>query len=264
MIYTVGEKLNSSVPSTGEAMLARDFDKLAALALAQAEAGADCLDINTALCGEAETEMLCRLADLAAEKTSCDIMLDSPSPAAIIAALPRVRVRRVIINSVTADERLEELIPAAVEYGAGVVGLPIRSGAIPSTAEGRLENALAIRARLNEAGIPDDRIYIDALAESVAMGGEAGMTLLETVRLLRRELPGIHIICGLSNISFGLPKRARLNAAAATLLAEAGADSFICDAASPSLKTAIAACEAFTGRDEYCMNYITRIRSEQL
>ena len=263
MIYLVGEKLNSSVPSTGEAMLARDFDKLAALALAQAEAGADCLDLNTALCGADEIDMLCRLADLAVEKTDCDVMLDSPSPAAIIAALPHVRGRHAIINSVTADERLEELIPAAVEYGAGVVGLPIRSGAIPTTAEGRLENALAIRERLNAAGVPDERIYIDALAESVATGGEAGKPLLETVRLLRRELPGVHVICGLSNVSFGLPKRARLNAAAATLLAEAGADSFICDAASPSLKTAIAACEAFTGADEYCMNYITQIRSEQ-
>ena len=263
MIYLVGEKLNSSVPSTGEAMLARDFDRLAALALAQAEAGADCLDINTALCGADETEMLCRVANLAVEKTDCDIMLDSPSPAAIITALPHVSGRHAIINSVTADERLEELIPAAVEYGAGVVGLPIRSGAIPSTAEGRLENAFAIRERLNAAGIPDERIYIDALAESVATSGEAGKLLLETVRLLRRELPGVHIICGLSNVSFGLPKRARLNAAAATLLAEAGADSFICDAASPSLKAAITACEAFTGADEYCMNYITQIRSEQ-
>ncbi|MBR4439241.1 MAG: dihydropteroate synthase [Clostridia bacterium] len=262
MIYTVGEKLNSSVPSTGEAMLARDFDKLAALALAQAEAGASCLDINTALCGEAEVEMLCRLACDAAEKTECDIMLDSPSPDAIIAALPHTKDRYTIINSVTADERLEELIPAAVEYSAGVVGLPIRSGTIPHTPEGRLENALAIRARLNEAGIPDSRIYIDALAESVAMGGNEGKTLLETVRLLRRELPDIHIICGLSNVSFGLPKRAKLNAAAATLLIEAGADCFICDAASPSLKSAIAACEAFTGKDEYCMDYITYVRSE--
>ena len=262
MIYYVGEKLNSSVPSTGEAMLARDFDRLAALAVSQAEAGANCLDINTALCGADEIDMLCRVADIAVEKTECAIMLDSPSPAAIIAALPHTKGRYTIINSVTADERLEELIPAAVEYGAGVVGLPIRSGAIPTTPEGRLENALAIRERLNAAGIPDERIYIDALAESVATGGEAGKTLLETVRLLRRELPGVRIICGLPNVSFGLPKRARLNAAAATLLIEAGADSFICDAASPSLKSAVTACEAFTGKDEYCMEYITYIRSE--
>ena len=262
MIYYVGEKLNSSEPSTGEAMLARDFDKLAALSVAQAEAGANCLDINTALCGGDEVEMLCRVADIAVEKTGCAIMLDSPSPDAIIAALPHTQGRFTILNSVTADERLEDLIPAAVEYGTGVVALPIRSGVIPATPHGRLENALAIRARLNAAGIPDGRIYVDALAESVAMGGNAGTALLETVRLLRRELPDVHIICGLSNVSFGLPKRARLNAAAATLLVEAGADSFICDAASPSLKTAVTACEAFTGRDEYCMDYITFIRSE--
>lgn len=263
MIYYVGEKLNSSVPSTGEAMLARDFDKLASLALSQAQAGANCLDINTALCGANEIEMLCRVADLAVEKTNCDVMLDSPDPAAIIAALPHVRGRYAIINSVTADERLEELIPAAVEYGAGVVALPIRSGAIPATAEGRLENALATRERLNAAGVPDGRIYIDALAESIATGGEAGKTLLETVRLIRRKLPEVHVICGLSNVSFGLPKRARLNSAAAVLLAEAGADCFICDAASPSLKSAVTACEAFTGKDEYCMEYITYIRSEE-
>ena len=263
MIYIVGEKLNSSVPSTGEAMLGKNTEKLRELIHAQTNAGASCLDINTALCGADEIEMLSALAKLAAAETNCDIMLDSPSPDAIIAALPSKAGRYTIINSVTADERLEELIPAAVEYGTGVVGLPIRSGIIPETPEGRLENALAIHSRLAKAGIPDGRIYIDILAESVAMNPEAGATALATARLIHEKLPRIHLICGLSNTSFGLPKRSNVNAAAAVLLAEAGVDCFIADALSPSLKTALAAAEAYTGKDEYCIEYINHIRSSE-
>lgn len=261
MIYIVGEKLNSSVPSTGKAMLEGDLASLTELIRTQAENGADCIDLNAALCGEGEAEMLCTLVDAVKAETDCHIMLDSPSPAAIITALPHTAGRYTLLNSVTVDERMEELLPYAKEYSTGVIGLPIRSGHIPSTPEERLSNASAICERLSASGIPDERIYIDALAEAVATDPDSGARLLEAVRLIRKELPSIHIICGLSNVSFGLPKRSNINSVAAPLLAEAGMDAFIADAASPSLKMALAAYRAFSGKDEYCMDYISHIRS---
>ena len=261
MTYIIGEKLNSSIPSTGKAMLEGDMQFLSELIHSQSDAKADCLDINAALCGDGEAETLCRLVDAVKNETRCDIMLDSPSPQAIIAALPHTEGRYTILNSVTADERLEELIPYAKEFSTGVVGLPIRSGVIPTTAEERLSNAAVICERLTKAGITDKDIYIDALAEAVATEPEAGKRLLESVRLIRREFPSIHLICGLSNTSFGLPMREGINSAAAILLSDAGMDCFIADAASPSLKMTLASYEAFSGKDEYCIEYITHIRS---
>ena len=261
MTYIVGEKLNSSIPSTGKAMLDGNMEFLTELARSQAENGADCIDINTALCGSGENDMLCKLTDIVKSQTECHIMLDSPSPEAIIAALPHTEGRYTILNSVTVDERIDELIPYAKEFSAGIVGLPIRAGHIPSSPEERLANASAICEKLTASGVSENNIYIDALAEAVATEPDAGKRLLETVKLIKKELPSVHLICGLSNVSFGLPKRGSINSVAATLLTDAGMDTFIADAASPSLKMALAAYGAFSGNDEYCIDYITHIRS---
>lgn len=260
-MYIIGEKLNSSVPSTLEALRKEDFAVLDSFIESQAAAGADCIDINTALCAEKESEYLKTLAEHVIGKTSCHIMLDSPRPAVIAGVLPSLGNRYVIINSVTADERLDELVPLAVKYNTGIVCMPIKSGAVPASPQERFENAEYIYNILNSAGIPDGRIYIDALAESVATNPDAGKTLLDTVKLIHGKLPDVHIVCGLSNVSFGLPKRAKINAAAVTMLISAGMDCAIADALSPSLKEAVISAEAFAGKDEYCIEYISHLRN---
>lgn len=259
MIQIIGEKLNSSIPSTLAMMQAADMNALLALVRNQKDAGAMYLDINTALCGENGVELMRRLVSICRDE-QIGVMLDSPDPAVIAQVLPETAGMDVIVNSVTCDERMEELLPLIAEAGCGVVLLPILGGRIPQTAEARVENALAGVKRLTEGGVTPDHIYIDALVESIATTPGAGRVTVDTVKLLREALPDCHIVCGLSNVSFGLPARASLNATALAMMVANGLDAAICDPLSPAIAGALYASYAILGEDDYCIEYIGYIR----
>lgn len=262
MIQIIGEKLNSSIPRTLALMQAGDYAALAALITAQKAAGAAYMDINTALCGETALEIMRRLIDICREER-VGVMLDSPDPSAVAAVLPDTQGLNVIVNSVTCDARMDELLPLIAETGCGVVLLPIRGGKIPHTAEQRVENAAAAVEKMLACGVAAHSIYVDALVESIATTPNAGAVTAETIRLLHGTLPDCHILCGLSNVSFGLPSRAAVNAAAVAAFAASGLDTAICDPLSPAVRTAIYAAAALLGEDDYCLDFIEYIRSTE-
>lgn len=257
----IGEKLNSSIPSALDAMNAGE-EAVAAIIDLQNAAGADYIDINTALMGERELEIMKMSARLVIERTSLGIMLDSPSAGVLAGAAEVCGGRKLILNSVTSDERIDEVAPLAAETGCGVVVLPIDSSdGIPPTADGRL--ALAERAieKLTGAGVSEENIYIDAICETLATGDGNARCALDTIRLIK-EKTGAKTVCGLSNVSFGLPKRAFINASFMSMAAFCGLDAAIADPCSKELRKAMRAAEAVAGRDEYCMEYIGFIRDE--
>lgn len=251
-----GEKFNSSIPSTYEMMKDWDEEKLIALAKAQEEAGADYLDLNTAMFGEEEKALLCRLTDLVQQHTKCGIMLDSPSPDAVCAALEHVQDRPVIINSITLCERIQELLPVVCKSGAGVVCLPIDEDGMPEDAACRLQNIDKFAAVLQENGIALSRVYMDVIIETLSVKNDAARIACDTIAAARQKYPEMHFTCGLSNISFGLPKRLNINAAFLTCAVFAGLDSAIMDITSPAMKKALLSAEAVAGQDEFCMNYM--------
>lgn len=259
MIQIIGEKLNSSIPSTLAMMQAADTDALTALVHSQKEAGAMYLDINTALCGESGVDLMRRLIDICRAE-QIGVMLDSPDPSVIAQVLPETSGMDVIVNSVTCDERMPELLPLIAETGCGVVLLPIMGGRIPQSAEARVKNAVAGVRQLTDGGVAPDRIYIDALVESIATTPGAGRVTVDTVRLLHETLPDCHILCGLSNVSFGLPARASLNATALAMMVANGLDAAICDPLSPAIAGTLYASAAILGEDDYCIDYIGYIR----
>lgn len=134
--------------------------------------------------------------------------------------------------------------------------LPIVGREIPAQPEGRLKNADLLIEKLTAAGIAADNIYVDVLAEALATEEKAAATTLKTIRLIKEKYPEIQTICGLSNISFGLPKRANLNAAFLAMALVSGLDAAILDCSSPRIQDMLYTAEALLGRDEYCMEYI--------
>lgn len=258
----IGEKLNSSVPKTLEALNSHDEKYLTEMIKKQAECGAEYLDINTALTREKETENMKWVIGLALENSDCGIMIDSPEPDVIVSCLPALGERRAIVNSITLDDRYDALIEAVREARAGVVCLPIRGRAIPESAAERAENAKELITKLRGMGIEDGKIYIDILAEAVATNENAAVTALETLRLVREQFPKVHTICGLSNISFGLPVRAQLNAAFLTMAMQNGLDSAIADSTSEKVMDAVYIAQALLGQDEYCIEFINYIREK--
>lgn len=259
----VGEKLNSSIPKTLEALKTADEAYLISLIRAQEAAGAHFLDVNTAICGDAELSKMLWLIGLIKEHSACGVMLDSPSPKVISEAVLTLSERPVIINSVTLVDRIDELLPVIRETGAGVVALPIDGDGIPAGVDKRVENAGKLIEKITGYGIDPDKLFIDVLVETIAVGSQNALCTLGTTLRLKSKYPQVNTICGLSNVSFGLPKRVNLNATFLCSAVMSGMDAAIFDITSPLMRDALFSAKAIAGRDEYCLDYINHIRGEQ-
>lgn len=258
----VGEKLNSSIPKIYEIMKEKNTEAIKQIAINQQKAGANFLDINTAIFRENEYDMFKYILEVVLENTECGIMLDSPSTSVIEKAIKLVPNREIIINSITLQDRINELLPIVKSYHTGVVCLPIDKGGIPKTAEKRVENSLKLIELLQNEGIEKKNIYIDVLAETLAVDNEAAKTTIKAISALRKAEAEVHIICGVSNVSFGLPKRTSINVAFLTSAIFAGLDSGILDVTNEHIQSTIYTAELVAGMDEYCMKYLGYIRSK--
>ncbi|MEA4854384.1 MAG: dihydropteroate synthase [Christensenella sp.] len=260
-MIVIGEKLNSSIPSTLEGLNTKNEEFVTDLAARQAAAGAQYLDINTGMC-ENEQEMLVWTAKLAMDAApDCRLMPDSTNPAALRFLFEKLAPKNAIINSVTLEEdRLNGVLPIVKEYKTGIVAMPLDADGIPKTAQRRVENARRLIEILRENGVCDTDIYVDIVVEAAATGWDAPKEALLATRLLREEFPAVHLLAGLSNISFGLPKRGVINQAFLACALTEGLDAAIMDITNPAMKLQLFAVEMILGKDEYCMNYLQAFR----
>src|SRR4030042_6482553 len=123
---------------------------------------------------------------------------------------------------------------------------------IPPDAAGRITVARELIGNLVAAGIKLDNIYADPLVFPIANGGEFGIAVLDTIRTIKAEFPGIHASAGVSNVSHGMPARKFLNQAFTVMCMAAGLDAAIIDPMDRQLMALIYASEALLGRDEVC------------
>lgn len=257
----IGEKLNSSIPSTLKGLNEKSGTFVTDLARRQADTGARYLDLNTGMC-ENESEMLVWAAGLAlAAAPECALMADSTDPHALRHLFESMALPGAVINSVTLEEeRLAGVLPLVREFRTGIVGMPVDENGIPKTAEQRVENARKLIAILRENGSLDEEIYIDIVVEAAATGWDAPAKALEAAEILRGEFPGVHLLVGLSNVSFGLPKRGVINQAFLTCAMARGVDAAIMDSTNPATALHLKATEMLLGRDEYCAGYLEAYR----
>ncbi len=257
----IGEKINpTGRKKMAAALQAGDFDYIRELALSQAAAGADVLDVNVGVPGLDDVALMGQVVHLLNECVDAPLCLDSPNPKALEAGL-QAAPRKPLVNSVTGEkERLEQVLPLVKDRGAAVIGLIMDDGGIPATPESRLAVAEKILERAVQLGIPAGDVVIDPLVMSVGADSQAGIVTLETIRLIREKL-GANINLGASNVSHGLPDRPVINMAFLALAIGAGATCAITD---PVKMTAIIrASDLLLGRDEYAMRYIKAFRQAQ-
>jgi cobalamin-dependent methionine synthase I len=251
----IGEKLNSSIKKTYKAMENSDAEFISETAAAQYDTGADYIDLNAALFLEKEAEKLKWLIKTAARPEG-KVVLDSPNADAIAEVLREIPLQDVILNSTTLQEsRYKSFLPLLKQYNAGVIALPIDDNGMPGNAQERLAIAERLIKSLLDDGVPPEKIYIDALAEAAAVG-DGPKYALEAIRLIREKYADIHIICGLSNVSFGLPGRKAINAAFLSAAVCNGLDSAIIDVTDSLIMHVLYAAELISGKDEYCSRYI--------
>ena len=143
---------------------------------------------------------------------------------------------KALINSVSAEpERLEKFLPLAKKYGAAILCLPIAPGGVPTTASERLAVARTIVAAALDSGLRPQDLLLDALVMTVAADAGAARETLETLRLYRTHF-GYPAVMGLSNISYGLPRRDLINATFCAMALAAGLDAPILNPYDPVMR----------------------------
>jgi 5-methyltetrahydrofolate--homocysteine methyltransferase len=180
----------------------------------------------------------------------------------LLGAAEAVKGRALIFNSVTACERIDEVLPAAASMRAGVVALPMMLR-MPEDAQERIEIAEGLIGRMTTAGVREEDIYIDCIVEALSAGDEKPRAALDAIHGIRAAHPRVHLTGGISNVSFGLPGRAQVTATFLAMAISKGLDSPILDITSPVVKASLRAAMALNGEDEFCMDYIRFMRETQ-
>ncbi|HEY6396830.1 MAG TPA: dihydropteroate synthase [Solirubrobacteraceae bacterium] len=258
----IGERINpTGRKKLSEELRAGDLSTVTVDALAQADAGADMVDVNAGIPLVDEPELLQAMLRSVQEAVELPICIDSSVIEALEAGLS-VYEGRALVNSVTAeDERLEEILPLVAKHGAAVIGLANDETGIPETPEKRLECARRIVSAAGDHGIAPQDVVIDPLAMTVGADTEAVTTTLRTISLIRDEL-GVNMCLGASNVSFGLPQRHVLNAAFLPMAMAAGLTSAIMSCA-PVCVEAVRAADLLLGHDPWGSSWIAAHRARQ-
>ena len=257
----IGERINpAGKTKLQEALKAGNLDIVRSEALAQAQAGADILDVNVGTFGVDEVALLPQAVQAVMDTVDIPLCIDSNNPAALEAAL-KIYKGKPLINSVSGEEHsLTRILPMVKEYGAAVVGLVQDDDGIPKDAGRRVSIAHKIVERAEAAGIARANIVIDCLAFAVGADTSSGPALIEAIRKIKAEL-GVNMTLGASNISFGLPDRDLLNNAFVAMAVAAGLTCLITDAA--KVRPAIVATDLILGRDRHARRYIEAYRQRQ-
>ncbi len=252
----IGERINpTGKKAFKEALRAGDIDYILKEGIAQQEKGVHILDVNVGLPEIDEKAVLlgavCRLQEV----VDLPLQIDTSNLSALEAALRRYN-GKAMVNSVNGkEESMAALFPLVKKYGGVVVALTLDENGIPATAAGRLEIAKKILAKAQEYGIEKKDIVFDPLALTVSADMGAGKETLSALWEIKYGL-GCHTSLGVSNVSFGLPKRDIVNAAFFALALGQGLSAAIMNPFSAEMMKTYYAYRALTGLDENCSDYV--------
>lgn len=265
----IGEKINASIPSTGEAIRRKDAEFLAGLARDQDAAGADYIDVNAGD-GRGDTdsspaEIMRWLVEVVQEATTKPLCIDSDNPAVLEAGIDACRGEEVLINSVNGEEyRLNKVGRIVGRAGARVIALVMRGTGISRTVEERLEVADVIVESLARVGVAEEQVLFDPLVLPVSVdAGQAGVTL-RTIEALKKRYPAAGTVMGLSNISYGLPARGIVNRSFLLMAAAVGLDAAILNPLDRRLMSLVKTADLLTGHDPRCKRFTKAFRRGDL
>lgn len=260
----VGELINASRNVVAPAIETQDAGAIADLAEKQGKNGADYIDVNAGVFTEKEGAYLKWLVDTVQQRTDLPCCIDSPSPAAIEAALA-VHKGTAMINSISLEKsRYDALMPVIAGTDLKVIALCMSDEGMPESADDRVAIAEKLVNGLVKHNIPLENIYIDPLVQPVSTNATFGHEFLSAVRKIMTTFGGCHTICGLSNISYGLPERKLLNRTFVSMAIAAGLDAAIINPLDVQMTSNIAAASAIAGKDDFCLNYISAYRAGKL
>ena len=257
-VHVVGERINPTGKKLfKEALLNHDLDYVKAQAMEQADAGAEILDVNVGLPKIDEKSLMVEVVKELQSVVDLPLQIDSSSAEVIESAL-RIYNGKALVNSVNGEEEvLDRILPIAAKYGAAVIGLTMDGNGIPSEAQKRVEIAGHIVEKCAEYGIPRKDIYIDCLTLAASVQQKEVVETLKAIKEVKAKY-GVHTVLGVSNISFGLPKREYINTTFLTLAMEAGLDLPIINPNNAAMMGAVDAFHVLWNIDKGAGEYVEK------
>lgn len=257
----IGERINpTGKKKLKAALIEGDMDYILGEAVHQEKSGADVLDVNVGIPEIDETKMLPEAVKAVQGVTDLPLQLDCSNFDALEAGM-RIYNGIPLVNSVNGKaETMEAIFPLIKKYGGMVVGLALDENGIPATSKERINIAHRIIKTAESYGIPKERIVIDALAMTISSTQSSALTALETIKALNAE--GIYTMLGVSNISFGLPRRSLINATMLTMAMTMGLSCAIINPMSDDMMNALYAFKALSCFDTNCLDYIEKYKDQ--
>ena len=255
----IGERINpTGKKKCKEALQNKDMNFILSEAESQINGGAHILDVNTGLPGIDESEMMTLAVKTIQAAFNTQLQLDSSEDKVLEHAL-RYYNGKALVNSVNGkQEVMDKVLPLIKHYGGSLVALCIDEDGIAPTAEGRVRVAEKIIAEAARYGIPVRDIFIDTLTLTVSSEQKAALETVRAIRILKEKYgsQGIQFVLGVSNISFGLPRRDIINSRFFELALDAGLTAAIINPASQPMMDSYRAYRSLAGFDENCLEYI--------
>lgn len=256
----VGERINPTGKKKLQAQLREgNLELVRSMAREQEENGASILDINMGMNGIDEKQMMLEAVYEVTTTVDCPLCLDSSYIEVIEAAL-RIYPGRALINSISLEkEKMERLLPIAKKYGAMFILLPLSDAGLPKTVEEKREIVHTVLEEALRQGFVKEDIIVDGLVATVGANPQAAIECFDTIRYCSSQL-GLATICGLSNISFGLPERTFVNTAFLTMAIAHGLTMAIANPSQDLLVNAAAAADLLMYKEGSDLAYINRMQ----
>lgn len=252
----IGERINP----TGKAALREElknhcFDIVQDMAISQVNDGAAILDINVGMSGIDEKQMMLDVIDAVNEVVDVPLCIDSSSPEVVEAALMHYH-GRALVNSVSCERvKIQKLLPVVKKYGAMFIMLPLTDSGLPESFEERRENLHTIMDAAFKLGFSPEDMAADGLVATLGANSKAGLDTLKTIQYCHDTL-GIATVCGLSNISFGLPDRSYVNSVFLALAISKGLTMAIANPSQELLMRSAFAADLVMNKPEADIRYI--------
>ena len=253
----IGERINpTGKKKFKEALKNEDMDYILKEAITQQDKGAHILDVNVGLPDIDEVAMMEKVVKELQSVTSLPLQIDTVDGKAMERAM-RIYNGKPMINSVNGKQvSMDEIFPLVRKYGGVVVGLTIDEEGIPKDAEGRVRVAGKIINEAAKYGIDKKDIVIDVLTMTISSEKDGAKVTLEALKRVREEF-GVRTVLGVSNISFGLPRRPIVNSYFYAMAMQNGLTAGIINPSSEDMMKAYRSYNALMGFDENCTNYIS-------
>ncbi len=260
----VGERINPTGKKALQEQLRQgQLDLVVEMAEEQVEKGARILDVNMGMNGIDEKEMMLKAVQELTMTVDVPLSIDSSYVEVVEQAL-RIYPGRALINSISLEtEKFEKLIPIARKYGAMFILLPLSNEGLPKDLDEKIRIIDTIVASAKDHGLSTQDIVVDGLVATIGANKRAALEVFETIRYCKEKL-GVATICGLSNISFGLPERVFVNTAFLTVAISQGLTMAIANPSQTLLTNAALATDLLLNKEEADLRYIEGVSKTEV